>query len=237
MPALTGNTALDLAIGLAFVFLLFSVLCSAVQEGIASILDLRAKTLEKGLRTLLDDDGQSGTSGAPTAIAKVPGSAAGAAAATPETGKDWTPGSLTNEVLGQGLIRTTYKDAGPVLSLFGRQRRGPSYIPAQTFALALLNVVAPTSADDPIEDVRRQISASTRIPAGTRSALGSLASGAAKDRDQLRKEIEDLVRRRHGPRLRLVQATDPSRDLRALVDGGHRAERQHGQHRRATDQR
>lgn len=53
MPDLTGLPALDLAIGLSFIFLLLSLLASAVQEAIAAVLALRAKTLEKGLRNML----------------------------------------------------------------------------------------------------------------------------------------------------------------------------------------
>ena len=61
MPDLTGLPALDLAIGLSFIFLLLSLLASAVQEAIAAVLALRAKTLEKGLRNMLE-----GASGGPT---------------------------------------------------------------------------------------------------------------------------------------------------------------------------
>ncbi len=42
MPSLTGNTGNKMAIGLSFIYLLFSVLCSAVQEAIAGVLDLRS---------------------------------------------------------------------------------------------------------------------------------------------------------------------------------------------------
>jgi hypothetical protein len=188
MPTLTGNTALDVAIGLGFVYLLFSVLCSAVQEAIAGILDLRARTLESGLKNLLQDDGAANTGGAPAAVGSVPASTPGPAAALPPqpgaTGAD----SLTNQVLGHGLIRTLYKDSSSLA--LGRDRRGPSYIPSRAFALALLNVVAPVNAEDQIAEVRSQISASTIIPSGTKSALMSLANGAATDRDDLREGIE-----------------------------------------------
>ena len=51
---LTGLPALDFAIGLSFVFLLLSVFASAIQEYVAGILNLRAKTLEKGLANMLE---------------------------------------------------------------------------------------------------------------------------------------------------------------------------------------
>lgn len=186
MPAATGNTALDVAIGLAFVFLLFSVLCAAAQEFIAGIFDMRAATLERGLRNLLDDPGGTHAGGAPAAVppAPAPSAAAGAVPLAPGAGARL----LSDQVLAHGLIRTLYKDSRV---LYKRGRRGPSYIPSRSFALALLNVVAPsTGAEDSMEQVRGTI-AGASIPAGTKSALLSLANGAAKDRDQLRVLIEE----------------------------------------------
>ena len=51
---LFGSTALEVAIGMIFVYLLLSLLCSAVVEYIEAKLNYRAKDLEKGLRLLLD---------------------------------------------------------------------------------------------------------------------------------------------------------------------------------------
>jgi hypothetical protein len=186
MPSLTGNTAIDVAIGLASVYVLFSVLCSAVQEAIAGVLDLRAATLAQGLRNLLEDDGAADTGGAPAPVGEAPGAAADSPALQLQPGTAPAPGTLTNAVLGHGLIRTTYRRS----LLPFKRRRGPSYIAPRTFALALLNVVAPTSANDPIESVRTAIADSPLVPAGTKSALVSLASGAARDREELRTEIE-----------------------------------------------
>jgi hypothetical protein len=56
VPDLTGMPVLDLAIGLAFIFLLLSLLASTTQEFIAAFFGLRARTLEEGLRNMLGDD-------------------------------------------------------------------------------------------------------------------------------------------------------------------------------------
>jgi hypothetical protein len=45
--------ALDVAIGLALVYLLLSMICSLLQEGISARLQMRAKTLETGIVNLL----------------------------------------------------------------------------------------------------------------------------------------------------------------------------------------
>ncbi len=55
MIDLTGNTALDVFIGLAFFFFVFSVVCSAINEAVATALNMRAKTLEQGIRKFLAD--------------------------------------------------------------------------------------------------------------------------------------------------------------------------------------
>jgi hypothetical protein len=53
--ALTSYPALDVLIGLAFFYFLLSIVCSSINEGIASMFALRAATLEDGLRELLGD--------------------------------------------------------------------------------------------------------------------------------------------------------------------------------------
>jgi hypothetical protein len=52
---ITSNAILDVVIGLAFFYFLLSIVCSAINEGIATVLNLRAKNLEKGIRQLLKD--------------------------------------------------------------------------------------------------------------------------------------------------------------------------------------
>ncbi len=53
---LTGLPALDVAIGLSFIFFLLAVLALTIQELIASFFGLRARTLEQGLRSMLEDE-------------------------------------------------------------------------------------------------------------------------------------------------------------------------------------
>jgi hypothetical protein len=55
-----GSGVLDVAIGVAFVYLLLSLICSAVTEGIARIFAMRSSNLKDGIRNLLDDQGEVG---------------------------------------------------------------------------------------------------------------------------------------------------------------------------------
>ena len=53
MVDFTDIPALDVAIGLAFLYFVLSIVCSSIAEIVASIFRIRAKNLETGIRTLL----------------------------------------------------------------------------------------------------------------------------------------------------------------------------------------
>ena len=52
---LFGSVVLEVAVGLFFVYLLLSLICSSINELIASVLKWRAKNLEQGIRNLICD--------------------------------------------------------------------------------------------------------------------------------------------------------------------------------------
>ncbi|QJB29953.1 hypothetical protein HF324_00665 [Chitinophaga oryzae] len=58
-----SNLAIDVALGLIFIYLLYSLLASIVQEMIARLFNARARVLTKALRRLLEDDDRSGDLG------------------------------------------------------------------------------------------------------------------------------------------------------------------------------
>jgi hypothetical protein len=51
-----NSTVLDVVIGLVFIYLLYSLLATIIQEIIATHLKLRAKVLKEGISRMLDDD-------------------------------------------------------------------------------------------------------------------------------------------------------------------------------------
>jgi hypothetical protein len=53
---LTGYPAIDVAIGLVVMFIVLSVVCSAIQEFFAMVFSRRARFLEKALKELLGDE-------------------------------------------------------------------------------------------------------------------------------------------------------------------------------------
>src|SRR6267154_6707648 len=104
---------IDVAIGMVFVYLLLSLIASAVGEVIELWLTNRATDLERGIRELL-----------------LPGGAANAS--------DFIQ-QLYNHPLINGLFPGKYEDSGinKARSFFMRTKL-PSYIPSRNFALALM---------------------------------------------------------------------------------------------------
>src|SRR5438309_7462043 len=75
-----GSVVLDVAIGMAFVYLLLSLIASVVQEMLAAFMQLRAANLERGLRSLFSGDSFS------------------------------TEMDLVNSIYDHGLVRGLYSD-------------------------------------------------------------------------------------------------------------------------------
>jgi hypothetical protein len=110
-----GSKILEVAIGIIFVFLLVSMICSAIREGIESWRKSRAAFLEQGIRELLHDRHAVG-------IAR----------------------SVYTHPLIYGLYLEEYRPRSasrPLTALAGGGNL-PSYIPARNFALALLDIAA-----------------------------------------------------------------------------------------------
>ena len=115
-----NTTILDVAIGMTFIYLLMSLLCSAANELIELLLKKRATDLERGIRELLKPDS---TSGGADIVQK-----------------------LYDHPLINGLFPGKYDDSR--IGTRARYLIGtklPSYIPAKNFALALMDLVLPGS--------------------------------------------------------------------------------------------
>jgi hypothetical protein len=55
-----GSVILDVAIGVIFLYLLLSLICSTITEGIARVAAMRSSNLQEGIRNLLNDPKGSG---------------------------------------------------------------------------------------------------------------------------------------------------------------------------------
>jgi hypothetical protein len=151
-------TAVEVALGLGFVYLVFSLVISRVNEAVASVLQWRAKALEAGLHQLLTGRRKGEKT-------------------TEERDKAQTEDA-------RQMFDELEKLSGfdhPLLSglrqprVITRQLRNPSYIAPQTFSLAILSILAPERQPN-VEAVR----VTNRIRARVR-ALPSRRRGLADD--------------------------------------------------------
>jgi hypothetical protein len=115
-----GSPILDVTVGLIFVYLLLSLIATAVREGLEGWLRSRAGHLELGIRTLLQDlDGSK--------LAK----------------------AVYEHPLIFGLYAGHYKPPAKGGNHIRRRSDLPSYIPSRSFALALIDIVARGPSTDP----------------------------------------------------------------------------------------
>ena len=124
------SSALDVAIGLAFLFFLFSLVISRINEFVATALNLRHKGLENALRAMLDDHSP----------------AAGEAAAGPVVSAD--------KVLNHALVKPIQQAIqgrflSSALGKLGLGRTKISYLPSRTFSAAVFDLLAPADPADP----------------------------------------------------------------------------------------
>ena len=130
-----GSYVLEVAIGLVFVYMLVSLLCSTINEQvIARFFNLRANTLEAGIKNML------------------------AAIGTPGGALD----TVVEQVYKNPRIKALSQNAASDNS------RKPSYIPADAFALALIDVVQaykdnPNSAKSPLPEALESLGEKTNI--------------------------------------------------------------------------
>lgn len=163
MLDLGSSPAIDVAVGMAFIYFLLSLLASTVQEGIAGLFKLRAKMLEKGLREMLANDSTApGTSGEQQASPEV-----------------------------DDLVSKLYRH--PLIASQTKGNRPPSYISPRTFALALLDTLAPDAQAqgnrDAVAAAKTEVEAMS-LPGGVRHWLLTQLNAAAGDVRTLRHSFE-----------------------------------------------
>jgi hypothetical protein len=202
-----GSTALEVAIGMIFVYLLMSLLCSAVAEYIEAKLNYRSKDLEKGIRLLLNQqpkksDSKAGGSwwsrrfgSSREGQATPPGQGGTAPAQGQEAGGNTT---TTGQDGGKPQTLAERLYAHPLVTSLYREEKLPSYIPSRTFALALWDMAVPaaqrstdaTGAQDLLA-IRAAVNDNEFIGDDLKRALLMLLDDAEGDFEKARKNIED----------------------------------------------
>jgi len=139
---------IELALGMILIFLFASLIVTAIQEAVAALFSLRAKSLEGTLKALLN-----GSS---------------------------TPGATTTPF-------DTFKKNPLIQSLYNiNNNRAPSYIPARSFALAVLDMAKTTSGT--VKEVKSWASGSDSGEIG--KIVNSLITDTNQELATLQKNIE-----------------------------------------------
>lgn len=169
-----GLEILDIVIGLSFIYLLLALMATAANEYLAALLNKRGEELAKGIARLLDDiDGKDALKRAFNGV-------------NPKA--EQSGQTLTEQFYRHPLIRPLATPRGWVgRSLGMKEIRLPSYIPARTFALAMLDILGYDDAD-----VRPEQAAPVPAPIPGQPTAAPLPS--APQRAQLNKVLELLQR-------------------------------------------
>ena len=200
-----GFPALDVALGLVFLYLTLAFVCSSVSEAISTAFGMRARFLQLGLLNIL--------SAAPSPTAE---------------GK-----AALQKFYGHPLVQTMVRpNRGPDPALdpteptsWWRRPPYPSYLPSRTFVGALLDLSRDTTAWREEATAEEAEQAIERIEAASEELERTIASipntklaeallavyrSVESDASQVPPCRGAVVRRRDGTRLRLVQAARPS---------------------------
>jgi hypothetical protein len=178
---MSAATGLEVAIALSFLYLVFSLVISRINEAVAALLEWRANTLQMALRQLLtgeiDEQAAKDTAGAATAPA----------------GDGTTLGEQLLELsrLQHPLVKRLHPP-----KLFGRGTRPPSYLDPKVFSHAMLEILAPErpAAPDAMQLTLLSQVADTVDKLGShplRDPLKTLLEDAAGNLDRFRLNLED----------------------------------------------
>jgi hypothetical protein len=176
------NTALDVAIGLILIYLMLSLLCTAINEHIASALKLRAHSLKLALEHIIDDVDIRERFYSHGMIA-----AHNNAAEKCESAR--VPVNALKNLLG-AAVGTTASAVPPgdkIASAAPPARKHPPYISGMNFAAALIGSLNPEKSTFTFDEAKNAVDGMKNSK--LKSALQCALSTAKNDLDQLKKNV------------------------------------------------
>ena len=192
-----NSVILDVVIGLVFIYLVYSLLATIIQELIASLFRLRAKTLEQGISRMLDDD----------CLQDKPGSKSKGVRFILQTKLGIGPKTIKNTDLSTAF----YKHPSIKYLGSGKSHSKPSYVTAENFSKVLVDLLRGKDVnpgDNQKILIQRAIDSqmikwsSTKIGDETHSYLKSIWADSEGDikrfRDFLEKWFDDTMERATG---------------------------------------
>jgi hypothetical protein len=195
-----GSPILDVAIGMAFIFLLLSLIASALQEILASFLQSRAASLQRGLRSLFSNDKFN----SPTPLLTLIYDHGLVRGLYQDPEKDWMSNTNANKFLHtiwkalawvRGALRYVFGVAPPGIPFRPNDILLPAYIPSRTFALALIDILnnpkpngwdSLKNIEDNLSQIHTQFAANKAV-----EALLALVKDAGGKPDKLQANLEN----------------------------------------------
>lgn len=174
------GSVLEVAVGLAVIFLVFSLVVSGIYEAVAKVLAWRAKALWAAIHLLVDDAAEAPTNAAPTQRLRH---------VAPE-------GDLRPKVGANPSTRLEHLYAHPLVG--GLERRTAAArtridrIEPANFARALIDVLVPDAqGQTTLDQWRAALATNMEVPAPLRRQLLLLVREASGDLNALRTKVED----------------------------------------------
>ena len=203
-----NSAILDVAIGIAFVYLFLSLVCSVVNEGIAALFSLRSKNLVAGINSLFSEstlkDGKPFVQaiyehGLIRGLFQDPPSPQASNSAAKPASKDSLADKITRLLQNQANPKDLLtRIPVPVTSLdfvLNTAKKPfhvnlPSYIPSRAFSSALVGVLLPSTNGEPqgLAELREKIAELPESP--TREALLNLVASTGKDIQEFQQKAE-----------------------------------------------
>ena len=194
------NAALDVAIGLILMYLMLSLLCTTVNEYVASKLNLRAASLASALQEILDDKdvlerfyNHSLIAGTNNAVSKTDnllkhlamklGDLQAAVSVAPA-------GATVAKLIQVAAPKGATGAAGTAITAVVPPEDHPSYISSINFATAVLGVLDPAKPIPALKDVQDAVEA---LPTGSKlkATLQGALTATTANIDQVRKSLAD----------------------------------------------
>jgi hypothetical protein len=177
MNGILGSSVLEVAIGMAFLYLLLAVFCTTANEWIAGILSTRSKMLEQAIKHLL-----AGQAGVPRPAAQAAGASSSGTAVPSTTAPSAPVPDFVTQFYNHPIVANMMRQTGGDLKHF-------SYLPSRSFATVVMDLVTPHSPGRiAVDDLETGIK---NMPDGcVRQALLAAIQNAGNDLQVAQKNIE-----------------------------------------------
>jgi hypothetical protein len=182
----------SVAIGLVFSFAVLAAVTSVLTEGVARFLGLRGEYLLRGLRSMLDGDGDFALFTWPPRFRHKPRTTKPSQVAADPT-KPWVTKVMEHPLISPtGSQGRVVENAGNTEKpLTNKERRKlPSYVSTRSFAQAIIDLAVPdATGNTTFDEIKTAIEANVHSPVLKKSLL-SLLKGTQGGIDAFRGEIE-----------------------------------------------